>query len=165
MSSVVELVAPTAQDTRRCGERLATLLRAGDLLILSGDLGAGKTTFTQGIAAGLHVRGEVTSPTFVISRVHPPSGPGPGPGPALVHVDAYRLAGAVELDDLDLDASLDDAVTVVEWGDGVAEDLSANRLEVAITRPTGEDEGDRRRLRFVPVGERWITAGLDAALT
>jgi len=157
----VELVAPTAQDTRRCGERLATLLRAGDLLILSGDLGAGKTTFTQGIGAGLHVRGEVTSPTFVISRVHPPS----GPGPALVHVDAYRLAGAVELDALDLDASLDDAVTVVEWGDGVAEDLSADRLEVAITRPTGEDEGDRRRLRFVPVGERWITAGLDAALT
>jgi tRNA threonylcarbamoyladenosine biosynthesis protein TsaE len=103
-------------------------------VVLSGDLGAGKTTLTQGIGAGLGVRGDVTSPTFVISRVHPSI----DGGPSLVHVDAYRLGSAAELDDLDLDASLDSAVTVVEWGTGVAEGLADDRLEVRIDRVRGD---------------------------
>ena len=107
-------------------------------MLLVGDLGAGKTTFTQGLGAGLGVRGPVTSPTFVIARVHPCE----VDGPALVHVDAYRLGGIEELDDLDLDASLDEAVTVVEWGEGIAEGLADSRLEVRIARasdaPTDE---------------------------
>ena len=108
----------------------AALARAGDLLILTGDLGAGKTTLTQGLGEGLGVRGPVTSPTFVIARVHPSlSG-----GPALVHVDAYRLGDAAELDDLDLDTDLDEAVTVVEWGSGLAEALSSDRLELRLER-------------------------------
>jgi len=145
------VLAATADQTRALATRLAGLLRAGDLLVLSGDLGAGKTTFTQGLGAALQVRGDVTSPTFVISRVHP-SLTG---GPALVHVDAYRLHGALELDDLDLDASLDEAVTVVEWGTGVAEDLADDRLEVEILRAHGDTDDETRTLRLTPVGARW----------
>jgi tRNA threonylcarbamoyladenosine biosynthesis protein TsaE len=159
----VEATAETADDTRRVGQRLAAVLRAGDLVILSGDLGAGKTTFTQGLGDGLAVRGGITSPTFVISRVHPSLGAGPG----LVHVDAYRLGGVDELDDLDLDTSLEEAVTVVEWGEDVAEGLAETRLEVTITRSRGDDppaEVDPRRLRLVPVGARWIGAGLRRVL-
>src|SRR4051812_18329388 len=130
---------------QRLGERLAPLLRAGDLVLLTGDLGAGKTTLTQGIAEGLGVRGPITSPTFVIARVHP-SLVG---GPVLVHVDAYRLGSAIELDDLDLDADLDAGVTVVEWGAGLAEQLSESRLELTIT---GDDV---RTARLVGVGDRW----------
>jgi tRNA threonylcarbamoyladenosine biosynthesis protein TsaE len=156
----VEVETRSADDARALGARLAGVLRAGDLVLLSGDLGAGKTTFTQGVGAGLRVRGDVTSPTFVISRVHP-SLVG---GPALVHVDAYRLGGIDELDDLDLDTSLEDAVTVVEWGEGVAEGLADERLEVRITRARGVDndaeDHDPRTVRFVPVGRRWIEAGL-----
>lgn len=150
------LVVPTAEEMRALGETVAGQLRAGDLLVLSGDLGAGKTTFTQGVGAGLKIRGEVTSPTFVISRVHPSlSG-----GPALVHVDAYRLGGIAELDDLDLDASLDEAVTVVEWGHGLAESLAPDRLDVVLTR--GDAPGDEtRQVRIVPVGPRWASAGLE----
>lgn len=167
----VEVTLTTPDQTREVGRRLAGVLRAGDLVILSGDLGAGKTTLTQGIGAGLGVRGGVTSPTFVISRVHPPL----GAGPALVHVDAYRLGGIAELDDLDLDTSLDDAVTVVEWGEGVAEGLADTRLEVHLTRarggdddplaePVGTEDHDPRTLRATPVGARWIGAGLRKAL-
>ena len=105
---------------RALGERLGRSVQAGDLVVLTGELGAGKTTLTQGLGVGLGVRGGVTSPTFVIARVHP-SLVG---GPDLVHVDAYRLGGIDELDDLDLDTSLDDAVTVVEWGAGLAEGLA-----------------------------------------
>jgi tRNA threonylcarbamoyladenosine biosynthesis protein TsaE len=151
----VALSVPTADDMRQIGETLAGQLRAGDVLVLSGDLGAGKTTFTQGIGAGLKVRGAITSPTFVISRVHPSlSG-----GPTLVHVDAYRVGGIAELDDLDLDASLDEAVTVVEWGHGLAEHLAADRLDIVLTR--GDDDTDETRgLRIIPVGPRWAEAGL-----
>jgi tRNA threonylcarbamoyladenosine biosynthesis protein TsaE len=151
----VELTVPTAEDMRAIAEQLAGQLRAGDLLVLSGDLGAGKTTFTQGLGVGLKVRGAVTSPTFVISRVHPSlSG-----GPALVHVDAYRLGGFAELDDLDLDASLEDAVTVVEWGHGIAEPLAQDRIEIVITR--GDDDTDETRaLRITPVGSRWAASGV-----
>ncbi len=129
----LEIVARTADETRAVGERLAALLRPGDLVVLSGDLGAGKTTLTQGLGAALRVRGDVTSPTFVISRVHPSL----VDGPALVHVDAYRLGGVAELDDLDLDTSLEEAVTVVEWGSGVAEVLAEDRLEVELLRALG----------------------------
>jgi tRNA threonylcarbamoyladenosine biosynthesis protein TsaE len=135
----------TRDDTQDFGRRLGALLRGGDVLVLTGDLGAGKTTLTQGIAEGLGVRGPITSPTFVIARVHP-SLVG---GPDLVHVDAYRLGSALELDDLDLDADLDASVTVVEWGAGLAEQLSEDRLELTIT---GDDV---RTARLVGVGDRW----------
>jgi tRNA threonylcarbamoyladenosine biosynthesis protein TsaE len=137
---VVEVVVWTAAEMRALGRRLAALLGAGDLVILSGGLGAGKTTLTQGIADGLGVRGPVTSPTFVIARVHPPLGAvgGPaGPGPALVHADAYRLGSSLELDDLDLDADTATSVTVVEWGEGLAEGLAAERLEITIAPVAG----------------------------
>jgi len=159
----LETTATSSEDTHVLGERLAGVLRAGDLVILTGDLGAGKTTFTQGLGEGLRVRGQVTSPTFVISRVHP-SLVG---GPALVHVDAYRLGGIEELDDLDLDTSLEEAVTVVEWGSGVAEGLAETRLEVRISRARGEetiDDTDPRHVRMTPVGGRWIGAGLHKVL-
>jgi tRNA threonylcarbamoyladenosine biosynthesis protein TsaE len=135
----------TRDDTQEFGRRLGALLRGGDVLVLTGDLGAGKTTLTQGIADGLGVRGPITSPTFVIARVHP-SLVG---GPELVHVDAYRLGSALELDDLDLDADLEASVTVVEWGAGLAEQLSDDRLELTIT---GDDV---RTARLVGVGDRW----------
>jgi tRNA threonylcarbamoyladenosine biosynthesis protein TsaE len=148
----------TADDTRRFGRRLAALLRAGDLVLLSGGLGAGKTTLTQGIGDGLGVRGPVTSPTFVIARVHPPL----GEGPPLVHVDAYRLGGLAEVDDLDLDASLDESVTVVEWGEGKVEDLSDERLEVGLRRSAGGDDraDESRTVSVRPVGARWVGADL-----
>jgi tRNA threonylcarbamoyladenosine biosynthesis protein TsaE len=146
-----DLVLPDADATRDLGRRLAAELVAGDLVILTGDLGAGKTTLTQGLGDGLGVRGDVTSPTFVIARVHPSL----GAGPELVHVDAYRLGGAAELDDLDLDTDLDLAVTVVEWGEGLAESLAADRLEVALRRDhTGESE--ERQGTVTPVGSRWL---------
>ena len=143
----LERPAPTAHDVpdaeamRDLGRDLAARLHPGDLVVLSGGLGAGKTTLTQGLGVGLGVRGGVTSPTFVIARVHPSL----VDGPALVHVDAYRLGGIEELDDLDLDASLDEAVTVVEWGAGVAEGLDASRLEVRISRAEGGRPRRRRR--------------------
>src|SRR5690606_21296343 len=123
--------------------------RAGDLVVLTGELGAGKTTLTQGIGEGLKVRGPITSPTFVIARVHPSL----CGGPALVHVAAYRLDGAAERDDLDLDASLDESVTIVEWGEGLAENLAEHRLEVTLSR--GEGPGDVREVTIVGVGDRW----------
>ncbi|MEO5711033.1 MAG: tRNA (adenosine(37)-N6)-threonylcarbamoyltransferase complex ATPase subunit type 1 TsaE [Nocardioidaceae bacterium] len=153
------LVAATAEDTRAFAERLAGLLRAGDLLILSGDLGAGKTTFTQGLGAGLRVRGAVTSPTFVIARVHP-SLVG---GPTLVHVDAYRLHGGLELDDLDLDTSLEEAVTVVEWGSGVAEGLAEDRLEIELLRAHGDTDDETRTMRVAAHGPRWEGVTLPGA--
>jgi tRNA threonylcarbamoyladenosine biosynthesis protein TsaE len=139
------LVGPA--QTHALGERMASELRPGDLVVLSGPLGAGKTALTQGIGAGLAVRGPVTSPTFVLARVHR------GPLP-LVHVDAYRLrdaGGRLELDDLDLDASLPDSVTVVEWGEGLVEDLAESRLDVRLERPTD----DARIVTVTPVGPRW----------
>src|SRR5215831_19850319 len=125
---LAELEVPTAARMRELGRRLAGLLRAGDLVVLSGPLGAGKTTLVQGIGQGLDVRGAVTSPSFVIARVHPSL----GAGPALVHADAYRLGSRAEVDDLDLDADLATAVTVVEWGEGLVEDLAESFLTVSI---------------------------------
>jgi tRNA threonylcarbamoyladenosine biosynthesis protein TsaE len=138
----------TAEEMRELGKRLSAQLRAGDLLILSGPLGAGKTTLVQGIGEGLGVRGPITSPTFVIARVHP-SLTG---GPALVHADAYRLGSVAELDDLDLDADTDSAVTVVEWGTGLAESLADDRLEIAITRSADDSP---REVTLTPIGPRW----------
>ncbi|QIK73774.1 tRNA (adenosine(37)-N6)-threonylcarbamoyltransferase complex ATPase subunit type 1 TsaE [Propioniciclava coleopterorum] len=144
---------------RTLGRRLAGLLRAGDLIIASGELGAGKTTFTQGLGAGLDVDGPIISPTFVLARIHPPR----TGGPTLVHVDAYRLGDAAELEDLDLEESLADSVTLVEWGTGVAEGLASDRLDVDIRR--GTDPDDETRWVFVtPHGDRWDRARLAAAL-
>ena len=154
----VVLAAPTAADTRAVGVRLAGLTRAGDLLVLGGRLGAGKTTLTQGIGAGLGVRGEVTSPTFVIARVHR-SLTG---GPDLVHVDAYRLGDRVELDDLDLDADVDHSVTVVEWGEQMAEPLAESLLRVRLERP--DPDAEDRVVRVQPLGPRWAAADVRASL-
>lgn len=147
---MTQRVLTTADDTRAFGEGLARQLRAGDLVILTGGLGAGKTTLTQGLAAGLGVRGPITSPTFVIARVHP-SLVG---GPALVHVDAYRLGGLAELDDLDLDTSLEESVTVVEWGHGVAEELSDDRLEIVLE---ADPVTESRAVVVSGHGQRWQT--------
>lgn len=117
------------EQMRTFAAALADHLRAGDLLILTGNLGAGKTTFTQSLGKTLDVAGRITSPTFVIAREHP-SRTG---GPALVHVDAYRLADGEELEDLDLDSELDESITVVEWGAGMAEQLSSDHLDITIT--------------------------------
>src|SRR5947207_7596247 len=161
---------------RALGRRLAAMLRPGDLVVLNGALGTGKTTLVQGIGAGLGVRGPVTSPTFVIARVHP-SLTG---GPTLVHADAYRLASPAEVDDLDLDASLDTSVTVVEWGGGLAEGLAADRLEVSIalagpgtgrSGPGGvpggpggaEPDQEPRTVRLEGHGARWDAAPVPGA--
>jgi tRNA threonylcarbamoyladenosine biosynthesis protein TsaE len=166
----VELEVPTSDDMAALGRRLAGVVRRGDLLILTGDLGAGKTTLTRGLGAGLGVRGAVTSPTFVISRFHPSLDAGPG----LLHVDAYRLGDGAELDDLDLDAQVDDAVTVVEWGDGMAEPLTPSRLRLQLIRrrgdgPAGDQAVERigeqaRVVQVTPSGGRWVGARLRSTL-
>jgi len=142
---------PTAAGMRELGRRLGAVLRAGDLVVLSGPLGAGKTTLVQGIGDGMAVRGPVTSPTFVIARVHPALAGGPG----LVHVDAYRLGSVAEVDDLDLDASLDDCVTVVEWGEGLVEGLAADRLDISIEMSPAGADPDWRAVAMTGIGQRW----------
>jgi tRNA threonylcarbamoyladenosine biosynthesis protein TsaE len=144
-----EFRVTTAVAMRDLGRELAARLRAGDLVILTGPLGAGKTTLVQGIGEGLRVRGPVTSPTFVIARVHPMLA---GSGPSLVHADAYRLGSVAEVDDLDLDADLASAVTVVEWGEGLVEGLAEDRLEISI-RP--DPDSDVRTVRLNGYGARW----------
>jgi tRNA threonylcarbamoyladenosine biosynthesis protein TsaE len=141
----VSIALATPQDTHAFGRRLATVLRPGDLIVLSGPLGAGKTALVQGIGAGLEVRGTVTSPTFVIARVHRGRVP-------LVHVDAYRLSSFSEVDDLDLDVDMNVAVTVVEWGTGLVEQLAEDRLEIAIAR---DDESEARAVTLTAVGGDW----------
>lgn len=165
--------AHSITETQLIAQRVAGLLRAGDLLVLSGDLGAGKTTFTQALGEELGVRGPITSPTFVISRVHPSL----VDGPALVHVDAYRLGDALELDDLDLDASVDEAVTVVEWGEGKAEQLASSYLLVSLERRTAapgdpvgtkveplDEPDDPRVITIRPFGPRWLGVPLRSTL-
>jgi tRNA threonylcarbamoyladenosine biosynthesis protein TsaE len=153
-----EMRIATDAEMRDLGRRLAALLRAGDLVILAGPLGAGKTTLVQGIGAGLGVRGPVTSPTFVIARVHPAAA---GAGPALVHADAYRLGSIGEVDDLDLDTGAASAVTVVEWGSGLAEGLAEDRLEISIEP---DSDSDVRTVRLIGYGGRWhdaLTGAID----
>jgi tRNA threonylcarbamoyladenosine biosynthesis protein TsaE len=140
---------PTAADTRALGARLGALLRAGDLVVLSGPLGAGKTVLVQGIGAGMAVQGQIASPTFVIARVHPPLRAG---GATLVHVDAYRLGSLGEVDDLDLDVEAADAVTVVEWGAGLVEQLSEARLVVELSRAP---DSEVRSATLLPHGGDW----------
>lgn len=130
------------EDTVALGSRLGEQLRAGDVVVLSGPLGAGKTVLAKGIAAAMDVDGPVTSPTYVLARVHPPRRPGT---PAMIHVDVYRLLdrNAValldELESLDLDTELADAVVVVEWGEGLAERLSERHLGVRLERISHSD--------------------------
>ncbi|RAX18462.1 tRNA (adenosine(37)-N6)-threonylcarbamoyltransferase complex ATPase subunit type 1 TsaE [Pseudarthrobacter sp. AG30] len=158
----VTLAATTAEQTQALGRHIAEVLQAGDLLVLSGELGAGKTTFTQGLGEGLGVRAGIISPTFVLVRIHPnlPDGPRPG-GPDLVHVDAYRLGSAAEIDDIDLENTMDSSVTVVEWGLDRVEHLSESRLEIDLHRAIGlgtaaEAAGD--------LGDAGTTGGPSATL-
>ncbi|MFE5671153.1 tRNA (adenosine(37)-N6)-threonylcarbamoyltransferase complex ATPase subunit type 1 TsaE [Agromyces sp. NPDC056523] len=165
----------TAADTEAMealGRELGRLLRAGDLVVLTGPLGAGKTTLTRGIGEGLRVRGPVQSPTFVLARTHP-SLVGAAP---LVHVDAYRLSGAAELEDLDLDFA--NSVVVAEWGAGLLDDVADSWLEVVIERRRGGDATDAvhdgagaddleadepRTVRLVGHGPRWAGTPYAAA--
>ncbi len=142
---------------RALGARLAGVLGPGDLVILAGPLGAGKTTLVQGIGDGLDVRGPITSPTFVIARVHPSL----RGGPDLVHADAYRLGSRLEVDDLDLDADVPSCVTVVEWGEGLVEDLSDAHLQVTISwqdEPACASDDEPRQVTVAGYGERWLAA-------
>lgn len=165
--------ATTAEQTHALAVRLAAVLEAGDLVVLSGELGAGKTTFTQGLGEGLGVREGIISPTFVLVRIHPnlPAGPRPG-GPDLVHVDAYRLGSAAEIDDIDLENTMDSSVTVVEWGKERVEHLSESRLEIDLHRAIGlgtglpsagldfdtEDADEPRTIVMRGYGPRWPEA-------
>jgi tRNA threonylcarbamoyladenosine biosynthesis protein TsaE len=157
----------TAAEMHTLGIELAAILRAGDLIVLTGPLGAGKTTLTRGIGDGLQVRGPVTSPTFVLARTHP-SLVGGAP---LVHVDAYRLASALELDDLDIDFA--GSIVVVEWGSGMLDGVAESWLEVQIERPTGApettsgaegaddpelDADEPRTVSVTAFGQRWGSA-------
>lgn len=147
----VELEVPDADAMEALGARLAAVLRVGDLVLLNGELGAGKTTLTRGLGAALGARGAITSPTFVLARTHPTAS-----GVPLVHVDAYRLGSAAEVDDLDLD--LAGAITVVEWGAGKLDGAVEAWLELDIERPVGGDpEADDapRHVRLTARGGRW----------
>ncbi|MET7572078.1 tRNA (adenosine(37)-N6)-threonylcarbamoyltransferase complex ATPase subunit type 1 TsaE [Streptomyces sp. NPDC005492] len=153
----VSITVNSPEQMRELGRRLAKLLRAGDLVMLTGELGAGKTTLTRGLGEGLGVRGAVTSPTFVIARVHPSL----GEGPPLVHVDAYRLAGGLDdMEDLDLDVSLPESVIVVEWGEGKVEELTDDRLSVVIHRAVGDTTDEVRHVTVTGLGERWAEVEL-----
>lgn len=165
------MIVETPDAMAELGARLAAELRAGDLVLLSGELGAGKTTLTRGIGAALGVRGAVTSPTFVLARTHPRETGGSSsvetsptsPLPPLVHVDAYRLASAMELDDLDID--FEASIVVVEWGDGKTDGITDNWLRVRIERPHGGEatnEVEPRVVTLEPHGSRW-TEWVDAA--
>ncbi|GAA1342553.1 hypothetical protein GCM10009611_15180 [Arthrobacter roseus] len=153
-----ELVTADVELTRATAAEIGRTLAAGDVLLLTGELGAGKTTFTQGLGVGLGVRSGIISPTFVLVRIHPSI----TDGPQLVHVDAYRLTSAGEIDDLDLESTLDTSVTVIEWGEGRAEHLSPNRLHIHLARPTGgelpdfeADDDEPRTLQIEAFGPRW----------
>lgn len=172
------LTVTTAEQTHALAAAVGGVLEAGDLLVLTGELGAGKTTFTQGLGEGLGVRAGIISPTFVLVRIHPNLADGPRPGgPDLVHVDAYRLESAAEIDDIDLENTMDSAVTVVEWGRDRVEHLSDSRLEVDLHRSVGgegpatavaaagdvmdfdtDDDDEPRTLVFRGYGPRWAEA-------
>ena len=153
MSNRTTVTLPTLEHTLAFGRDLGARLRPGDLVILSGSLGAGKTALTKGIGAGMGVSGTIASPTFVLARVHPAA----GRGVPLVHVDAYRLAGSVELEDLDLDTDLTAAAVVIEWGEGVAEQLSDERLVIHLERRPD----DTREATVTAVGDAWAVRVAD----
>lgn len=144
-----EVLIATPDDMLMLGAGLARLLRAGDLVLLDGDLGAGKTTLTRGLGAAMSVRGDISSPTFVIARRHRAVGAGPG----LLHVDAYRL-DAAEVADLEIDVDLEDHVAVVEWGVGKVEEWAPSRLEIRID-PVQPELDAPRRVSIRAVGPRW----------
>ncbi|MCP1414910.1 tRNA (adenosine(37)-N6)-threonylcarbamoyltransferase complex ATPase subunit type 1 TsaE [Paenarthrobacter sp. A20] len=166
------LKVTTAEQTHALAAALGEVLEAGDLLVLTGELGAGKTTFTQGLGEGLGVRAGIISPTFVLVRIHPNLADGPRPGgPDLVHVDAYRLESAAEIDDIDLENTMDTSVTVVEWGRDRVEHLSESRLEIDLYRAVGmpspeddvldfdsDDADEPRTLVVRGYGPRWAEA-------
>lgn len=147
MSGPVLVDLPLLADTMAFGAAIGAALRPGDLVILSGDLGAGKTALTKGIAVGMGITEMITSPTFVLARVHS------GPGTTLVHVDAYRLGGALELEDLDLDTDLARAAVVVEWGEGLADGLTSDPLHIKLIR----HPDDTRTAELSVVGDGWRT--------
>lgn len=158
---MIRIAVATPEQMRTLGSRVARLLRAGDIVALNGELGAGKTTFTRGVGDALGVRGAVTSPTFVLARTHPTA-----EGLPLVHVDAYRLGSAAELDDLDIDFPA--SITVVEWAAGMVDGLAESLLTIDIARPTGAAASDRptdeepvepRTVTITATGPRW--AGVD----
>ncbi|WP_198295472.1 MULTISPECIES: tRNA (adenosine(37)-N6)-threonylcarbamoyltransferase complex ATPase subunit type 1 TsaE [unclassified Diaminobutyricimonas] len=148
----MRLTIDTPEAMEALGALLATQLRAGDLVALNGELGAGKTTLTRGLGAELNVRGTVTSPTFVLARTHPRAD-----GAPLVHVDAYRLSTAMELDDLDID--FENSISVVEWGAGLLDGLTDSWLEIDIVRPVGgietEEGVEPREVTITGHGPRW----------
>ncbi|TFC82292.1 tRNA (adenosine(37)-N6)-threonylcarbamoyltransferase complex ATPase subunit type 1 TsaE [Cryobacterium cheniae] len=167
-------VIPDAAAMHEFGRTVAGLLRAGDLIVLTGPLGAGKTTFTRGLGEGLQVRGSVTSPTFVLARTHPST----VGGPPLVHVDAYRLGSALELDDLDIDFAR--SIVVVEWGRGMLDGIADSWLDIEIERPVGASQAaasvtadptevldatevfdldEPRTVTVTPHGPRWADSG------
>ncbi len=146
-NTIFEALIPTSEDMHELGKRLAKHLNAGDLVILIGPLGAGKTTLTRGVGEGLGVEGNVSSPTFVIARTHKRFGL-----PPLVHVDAYRLGSAAELDDLDIPFA--NSIVLVEWGKGLTQDISQHWLEVELTRDTTGATEDRQ-VKITGFGERW----------
>lgn len=166
MTVLLDTTVATTDEMGALGARIAAVLRAGDLVVLTGPLGAGKTTMTRGLGAALGARGQVSSPTFVLARTHPTTA-----GPDLVHVDAYRLSDPVELDDLDLD--WDGSIVVVEWGRGMVDGVGDSVLDVEITRPAGgggaDDDDDvdpdevpdePRRVVVTGTGPRWQDATL-----
>ena len=158
--NTVQLTIATPDDMAALGALLAQQLRAGDLVTLNGELGAGKTTLTRGLGEALGVRGAVTSPTFVLARTHPREG-----GAPLVHVDAYRLSTAAELDDLDIDFAR--SIVVVEWGAGLLDGITDEWLSLDIVRPTGalvvDGDGDEviepRTITVTAHGDRWKDLG------
>ena len=155
ITATFQVSTSDADQTRALGEDLGRVLAAGDLVMLSGGLGAGKTTLTQGIGIGMGVRGRVASPTFIVARVHPSlSG-----GPDHIHADAYRIKDLSDLETLDLDSSLDEAVTVVEWGEGKTEAMSDERLSIEVRRASGgqaDTDGDIIDLEHMDDGTRLI---------
>ena len=153
----MQLDIATPDEMEELGALLAAQLRAGDLVALNGELGAGKTTLTRGLGAGLEVRGAVTSPTFVLARTHPRT----NGGAPLVHVDAYRLATAMELDDLDIDFAA--SIVVVEWGEGLLDGITDEWLQLDIVRPVGgvvtDDGVEARTVTVTGHGARWADLG------
>lgn len=154
------MIIETPEAMEQLGALVAARLKAGDLVMLNGELGAGKTTFTRGLGEALGVRGAVTSPTFVLARTHPRT----DGGAPLVHVDAYRLGSAVELDDLDIDFA--GSIVVVEWGDGLLDGVADSWLRIDIERPHGgeaESEAEPRTVTITGIGPRWEGVDWDAA--
>jgi tRNA threonylcarbamoyl adenosine modification protein YjeE len=158
---IAKLEASTPDEMHELGLKLARLLEAGDLVVLTGPLGAGKTTLTRGVGEGLTAIGNVSSPTFVIARTHKRK----DGGPVLVHVDAYRLGGPLELDDLDID--YENSIVLVEWGKGMTDDLVESWLEIVIERERAvehnaddSDVADPRKVSIMGYGPRWANVTL-----